>query len=134
MGHLQPELHFPIKILNAGAAVNYGGLAVGCIFFLPLVHKFGRRPLYIVSSALQFAACVWQAQKYTVGDLIGSNLISGLDGAISEIIVQITVADIFFVHQHATMNGWYVIFQSTGAFLGLVAAGYIVVSQGWRWI
>lgn len=70
----------------------------------------------------------------SVGDFIGGNLISGLGGAISEIIVQITVADMFFVHQHATMNGWYVMIQSTGAFLGPVASGYIVNSQGWRWM
>ncbi|OQE11548.1 hypothetical protein PENVUL_c002G00772 [Penicillium vulpinum] len=133
-GPIQEELNFSVDILNAQAAVNYGGLAIGCIFFMPLVHKYGRRPIYIFSVALQFASCIWQAQTYTVGDLMGSGLISGIGGAISEIIVQITIADMFFVHQHATMNGWYVIGQSTGAFLGPVASGYIVVAQGWRWM
>ncbi|KAJ5586842.1 uncharacterized protein N7459_002607 [Penicillium hispanicum] len=133
-GPMETELGFSVDILNAGAAVNYGGLAIGCFFFIPLVHKYGRRPVYIFSSALQFASCVWQAKVYTVGGFIGSNLISGLGGAISEIVVQITVADMFFVHQHATMNGWFMIFQSAGAFLGPVASGYIVDSQGWRWM
>ncbi|CAG8259512.1 unnamed protein product [Penicillium salamii] len=133
-GPMETELGFSVEILNTGAAVNYGGLAVGCIFFMPLVHKYGRRPIYIFSIALQFASCIWQAQTYSVGDFIGSGLISGIGGAISEIIVQITIADMFFVHQHATMNGWYVIVQSAGAFLGPVASGYIVVSQGWRWM
>lgn len=131
---METELGFSVDILNAGAAVNYGGLAVGCIFFMPLVHKYGRRPIYIFSIALQFASCIWQAQTYSVGDFIGSGLISGIGGAISEIVVQVTIADMFFVHQHATMNGWYVIVQSAGAFLGPVASGYIVVSQGWRWM
>ncbi|CAI7603968.1 unnamed protein product [Penicillium pancosmium] len=133
-GPMESELGFSVDILNAGAAVNYGGLAIGCFFFIPLVHKYGRRPIYIFSSALQFASCIWQAQTYTVGNFIGANLISGLGGAISEIVVQITIADMFFVHQHATMNGWFVIFQSAGAFLGPVASGYIVDSQGWRWM
>ncbi|KAJ5526720.1 hypothetical protein N7513_010879 [Penicillium frequentans] len=133
-GPMETELGFSVDILNAGAAVNYGGLAIGCFFFIPLVHKYGRRPIYIFSVALQLASCVWQAKMTTVGGFIGSNLISGLGGAISEIVVQITVADLFFVHQHATMNGWFVIFQSAGAFLGPVASGYIVDSQGWRWM
>ncbi|KAJ6080299.1 hypothetical protein N7467_010052 [Penicillium canescens] len=133
-GPMQAELGFSVDILNAEAAVNYGGLAVGCIFFMPLVHKYGRRPIYIFSVALQFASCIWQAETYTVGDLMGSGLISGIGGAISETIVQMTIADMFFVHQHATMNGWYVIVQSAGAFLGPVASGYIVVAQGWRWM
>ncbi|KAJ5106399.1 hypothetical protein N7456_003074 [Penicillium angulare] len=133
-GPMETELGFSVDILNAGAAVNYGGLGIGCFFFIPLVHKYGRRPIYIFSVALQLASCIWQAEIYSVGGFIGANLISGLGGAISEIIVQITVADLFFVHQHATMNGWFVIFQSAGAFLGPVASGYIVDSQGWRWM
>ena len=120
--------------MNAAAAVNYGGLAIGCIFFIPLVHKYGRRPLYIFSVTVQFVACIWQARVKTKGDLIGSNVISGLGGAISETVVQITIADLFFVHQHAAMNGFYLLFTAIGAFLGPVAAGYVVQSQGWRWI
>ncbi|KAJ5121912.1 hypothetical protein N7448_003045 [Penicillium atrosanguineum] len=133
-GPMETQLGFSVDILNAGAAVNYGGLAIGCFFFIPLVHKYGRRPIYIFSSALQLASCIWQAKVQSVGGFITSNIISGLGGAISEIVVQITIADMFFVHQHATMNGWYVFFQSAGAFLGPVASGYIVDSQGWRWM
>lgn len=131
---METDLGFTFDNLSMGAGINYAGLAVGCIFFIPLVHRYGRRPIYIFSVTLQLASCIWQAKVHTFGDLIGSNLISGLGGAISEIIAQITIADMFFVHQHATMNGWYVIFQSTGAFLGPVASGYITVSQGWRWM
>lgn len=133
-GPMQGELNYSLDILNANAAINYGGLAIGCIFFMPLVHKYGRRPIYILSVTLQLASCIWQAQMSTVGDLMTSGLISGIGGAISEVIVQITIADMFFVHQHATMNGWFVIVQSAGAFLGPVASGYIVVAQGWRWM
>jgi MFS family permease len=60
---MQEELNFTIDILNAEAAINYTGLAVGCIFFMPLVHKYGRRPIYIFSVALQLASCIWQAQR-----------------------------------------------------------------------
>ncbi|KAF2106385.1 major facilitator superfamily domain-containing protein [Lophiotrema nucula] len=133
-GPMFDQLGFTIDEMNNGAALNYGGLAIGCIFFVPFVHKYGRRPLYLFSSALQLASVVWFAKTQTVGDLMGSNLISGLGGAISETVVQITIADIFFVHQHGTMNGWYLMFTSVGAFLGPVASGYVVESQGWRWM
>lgn len=129
----QDELGFSIDLLNAGSAINYGGLAIGCIFFIPLVHRFGRRPMYIFSNLLQLASCVWFAVTETRGDFVGSNLLSGLGGAISETIVQMTIADLFFVHQHATMNGWYLFATFVGADLGPVASGYIVESQGWRW-
>lgn len=130
----ETELGFSVNLLNGAAAVNYAGLAVGCILFVPLVNKYGRRPMYLFSTALQLASVVWFAKTQTRGDLIGSNLISGLGGAISETIVQITIADLFFVHQHAAMNAWYLLFTSVGAFLGPVASGYVTDDQGWRWM
>ncbi|QLI64579.1 uncharacterized protein G6M90_00g027220 [Metarhizium brunneum] len=133
-GQYQDELNFSIDLLNAGTAINYGGLAIGCIFFVPLVHRYGRRPLYLLSTLLQLVSCVWFAVTHTRADFIGSNLLSGLGGAISETIVQITIADLFFLHHHALMNGWYLFFTFTGAYLGPVASGYIVESQGWRWM
>lgn len=131
---MMEELGTTVDILNDAAALNYAGLAVGCIFFIPFVYKYGRRPLYIFSAAVQLAACIWQAKVQNDGDILTSSLISGLGGAISETIVQITIVDVFFVHQHATMNGWYLGFSTIGAFLGPVASGYIADSQGWRWM
>ncbi|KAF2792382.1 MFS general substrate transporter [Melanomma pulvis-pyrius CBS 109.77] len=128
------ELGFSVDTLNQATAVGFTGLAIGCIFFIPFVHKYGRRSLYLFSSALQLAAVIWQGNVKTVGDLMGANIVSGLGGAISETVVQITIADLFFVHQHGTMNGVYLMFTATGAFLGPVAAGFVVNSQGWRWI
>ena len=130
----QTELDFSVDFLNAGSAINYGGLAIGCIFFVPLLHKYGRRPIYIFSIVLQLVSCVWFAVTKTRGDFVGSNLLSGLGGAVSETIVQVTIADLYFVHQHAVMNGWYLFATFAGAYLGPVASGYIVESQGWRWV
>ncbi|KAF1837912.1 MFS general substrate transporter [Decorospora gaudefroyi] len=133
-GPLMMELHFTIDDLNNAVAISCAGLAVGCMLFMPFVHKYGRRPLYLISLTLQLGSVVWQAKTKSVGDWMGSNLIAGLGGAISEAVVQITIADLFFVHQHGTMNAWYLIFTSVGASLGPVASGFVVESQGWRWI
>ncbi|RMZ78268.1 hypothetical protein DV737_g3983, partial [Chaetothyriales sp. CBS 132003] len=133
-GTMIEELGLSIGNLNTGVALNYAGLGFGCLFFIPFVHKYGRRPLYLISVLVQLLGCLWQAKVNSEGNYIGANLLSGIGGAISETIVQITIADVFFVHQHATMNAFYLLFTATGAFLGPVAAGYIVVDQGWRWI
>lgn len=47
---------------------------------------------------------------------------------------MITIVDLFFVHQHARMNGIFLFMQSLGSTGGPIAAGYIVVSMGWRWM
>lgn len=128
------ELGFTYDTLNGSAAANYLGLALGCVALVPLVHKLGRRPIYLFSAVLQFVSCIWSARTNTVGDLYGSNIISGVGGAISETIVQITIADLFFVHNHATVNGLALLATFTGAYLGPVASGYVVENQGWRWV
>ncbi|PWY96567.1 sugar transporter [Aspergillus sclerotioniger CBS 115572] len=128
----------PLNWSTARKALNYTIVSLFILFtFVELdigftawgqmqlhARKYGRRPIYILAS---------NAEVYTFGNYIGANLVSGLGGAISEVIVQMTVADISFVHHHGTMNGLFVLFESIGAFLGPVASGYIVQSQGWRW-
>jgi hypothetical protein len=76
---------------------------------------------------------VWQAEMRNTGDLYGSMIVSGLAGSIAETICQMTIADMFFVHQRGTANGVYLLMVNVGAFLGPVAAGYSAAAQGWRW-
>ena len=83
-GPLMMELHFTVDDLNNGVAVSCAGLAVGCMFFMPFVHKYGRHPMYLISLALQLGSVVWQAKTKTMGDWTGSNLVAGLGGAISD--------------------------------------------------
>lgn len=78
-------------------------------------------------------SAIWQGRATNTGDFIGANVIAGLAGAVNEALFQITVSDLFFVHQRASANGLYLAAVSTGNYLGPVAAGYVAVSQGWRW-
>ncbi|KAK3192813.1 hypothetical protein K4F52_001170 [Lecanicillium sp. MT-2017a] len=128
------ELGFSVNDLNGANALGYAGLGFGSVFFIPLMHKYGRRPVYIASLTLQVGACIWLALTKTKADLWVGNALAGLGGAVCETIVQVTIADIFFVHQHASLNAYYLFFTSVGASLAPVAAGYVVESQGWRWI
>ncbi|KAF4539041.1 MFS transporter [Lasiodiplodia theobromae] len=133
-GDLNAELGISYTNLNNSFAANCAGLAVGCIFLIPYTVKYGRRPIYIFSCSLMLATAIWQAKMQTVTDLILANVLSGIGGAVSEAIVQMTISDLFFVHQRATMNGLYILMVAAGTFLAPVAAGVAAVNQGWRWI
>ncbi|KAG4442859.1 hypothetical protein IFR05_001655 [Cadophora sp. M221] len=132
-GPVNQELGISFGDLNNSFAANLAGLGTGCILTIPLTYRFGRRPVYLFCLLLQLAGSIWQAKTQTAGDIIGSNVICGLAGAASESIVQLTIYDLFFVHQRGLMNAIYLFIVSIGAFLSLVPAGYIVESQGWRW-
>ncbi len=45
-----------------------------------------------------------------------------------------TIADVFFVHQRGLMNSIYIWVANVGSNLAIVAAGFITVDQGWRWV
>jgi MFS family permease len=132
--NINAETGVSLNDLNNAYATSSGTLAVGCIFFVPLALRYGRRPVYIITSLIMTASAIWQARSYTTGDFIGSNVLSGLAGAVNEALFQVTVLDLYFVHQRATANGIYLMSVCIGNYLGPVAAGYVAVSQGWRWV
>ncbi|KAK4550296.1 hypothetical protein LTR36_003263 [Oleoguttula mirabilis] len=133
-GPMNTQLGISYTIMDYSFAANCAGLALGCVLLVPIAIICGRRPIYLVSTLVQIAGTIWSARTYTARDLIGSNVVTGVAGAISESIVQMTVVDLFFVHQRARMNAVYILMVNTGTFLAPVAAGYSAVSQGWRWI
>lgn len=133
-GPMNEQLGFSYTILNDSYAVGSGSLALGAFLLIPFALKFGRRPIYIISTMVQFAVCIWSAKLETVADLILVNLFACGFGALAEVMVQMTVADVFFVHQRGLMNTLYVWIFSTGGSLAPVAAGYITTNQGWRWV
>ncbi|KAH1599619.1 hypothetical protein KXX44_005057 [Aspergillus fumigatus] len=118
--------------LNNAMSVNFVGLSVGCIFFIPLEKKLGRRPVYLVSTAIMMAASFWSAWMKSLPELYISNLLYGLAGATNESIVQITIADLFFVHHRGGMNALYMAMVMIGSFLTPMAAGTQATREGWR--
>ena len=130
---LNSELGIPWASLSNSFGINTAALAIGCVLFIPFALKFGRRPVYLFSTVVSTLTAVWQAKMRNTGDLYGSMIVSGLAGSIAETICQMTIADMFFVHQRGTANGVYLLLVNVGAFLGPVAAGYSAAAQGWRW-
>ena len=126
------DLHVTYNQLNQSMSVNYVGLAMGCVLFIPLAKKYGRRPVYIVSTALMLVTSFWTSRLESLTELYICNLFQGLAGATNEAIAEITVcglplelaigclsdvsqiADLFFVHHRGTMNGLYMIMVMIG--------------------
>ena len=81
-----------ISQLNAGSSAQLAGLSVGCLLFIPFTVKYGRRPTYIISTAVMAAVTWWTSQMKSFPELVVTNLISGLAGAINETAVEMTVS------------------------------------------
>ena len=133
-GDMNTLYNISYQSLTDSFAANLAGLALGCNLILPFAHRYGRRPVYLVSLTMQFTGAIWNAKVTSAGSVIGVNVYTGLAGAVAEAIVQMTIADIFFVHQRATANALYLICVGMGTFLAPALSGYVAASQGWQWI
>ncbi|KAK5202404.1 hypothetical protein LTR41_011847, partial [Exophiala xenobiotica] len=69
----------------------------------------------------------------TIAEWYITNLLIGAAGAVNQAIIPAIIADVFYVHQRASMNAIYVGAQCVGNYIGPVATGYIVTAQGWPW-
>lgn len=99
---------------NNTFAINCVGLAIGSVFLIPLAAKYGRRPVYVGSSIINLGMAIWLAKAETYLDLMLSNLICGFTGSVSEVLVQLTVEDMFFVHQRGLANSIYLLASNAG--------------------
>ncbi|KAI8664691.1 hypothetical protein NCS56_00902800 [Fusarium sp. Ph1] len=115
-------------------AIGCAFLAIGAVILVPFALKFGRRPLYIFSSLVQCGVSIWSAKLQNVADLFLVNVLCTGFGALAEVIVQMTIADMFFVHQRGTFNSIYIWLWQVAVSLGPFIAGFITVGQGWRWV
>ncbi|PHH93369.1 hypothetical protein CDD83_5923 [Cordyceps sp. RAO-2017] len=126
------ELDITQEDLNVAQALQLVGTAVGCILLVPFAKKYGRRPTYIISVALVTGATLWSAYMTTATEIILSNVLMGLAGATNETATQMSIRDMFFVHQRGSANGLYLIAIAAGAFLAPMAAGIHASISGWR--
>ncbi|KAM4066172.1 major facilitator superfamily protein [Hirsutella rhossiliensis] len=126
------EMDVTLQVLNNAQAAQLVGLAIGCVVFIPFAKKYGRRSTYIVSTILVTAAIWWSAFMKTSAEVIVTNILMGLAGATNETAVQMSIRDLFFVHQRGSANGVYLIAVTAGTFLTPMAAGAQAFSSGWR--
>ncbi|KAH6876545.1 major facilitator superfamily domain-containing protein [Thelonectria olida] len=127
------DLNVSINQLSHAQSAQLAGLAMGCIFFIPFTIKYGRRSTYILSTALMAGVSWWTSRMTGYGELIATAIFTGLSGAVNETSVQMTIADLFFVHQRGTANAFYFTAVMIGSFLTPMAAGSQAAKQGWRW-
>lgn len=87
------------SIYTTSKASNYAGAAIGSFLLVPFVHKYSRRPLFLLSLAIQTGMTIWSASMTTSKELLPVCFMMGVGGSVSEKIVQNTTTDLLFVHQ-----------------------------------
>ncbi|KAI5294786.1 hypothetical protein KEM52_003201 [Ascosphaera acerosa] len=139
------------QLIN-GSAVGLAGTAVGCNLLVPFAIKYGRRSNYIIGIFFMTLLSVWQALMTDWKQMYATQFLLGLTQAPNETIVQMTISDLFFVHQRGAADAWYMNMVNVGvrhlhglcspkcikadkkaqSFMSPIIAGYISEARGWR--
>ncbi|KAM3462391.1 hypothetical protein MY5147_003563 [Beauveria neobassiana] len=134
---LAADLGMDVPQLAISASFRYIGMSLTAIVSVPLAYKYGRRPAYLASLLVQLSAAVWMALVRRPWEYRAANCLGGAGAVVAQALVPMTITDLFFVHQFATVYGLAVFAQGVGCFVGPILAAEIVSSsqgQDWRWM
>jgi len=76
---------------------------VGNLVWMPLILKYGRRPVY-VSSFVGYTICaIWAGVAKSYANALAARIVMGFFAGSGECLGPLTIADVFFLHQRGTM-------------------------------
>ena len=127
------ELGITVDVLAQATAWVILAIGLGLFVSNPLGKVLGRRPVYLGSVAIMFAASVWGAAVSDYPGFLASRIVAGLAMAPFEVLTQCTIGDMYFVHERATRLAIWQLFLLTGISGGAMIAGPIIQYQGYRW-
>lgn len=120
--------------MNTGAGVLFIGIGWGTFFMAPWAGLYGRKLTYFVCIFLGLVGAVWFSQSRRTSDTIWLQLFVGISESCAEAQVQLSLSDMFFLHQLGSVLTVYMLATSVGTFLGPLIGGFIVQYCGFRWV
>jgi MFS family permease len=69
---------------------------------MPLVNKYGRRPIYILAFVCYTACAVWAGAAKTYGSELAARILIGFFAGAGDCLAPLTITDIWFLHERGT--------------------------------
>ncbi|CAG9942530.1 unnamed protein product [Clonostachys rosea f. rosea IK726] len=105
-----------------------------CNFIIiPCSEIFGRRITLMCCCLLNMAALIWSATANSYGSFLGARILTGTGASANESIMNVVVADMYFLHERGKYVGSYFWCYFVGLFLGPVIAGAVADRVSYRW-
>ncbi|ETN46496.1 uncharacterized protein HMPREF1541_00681 [Cyphellophora europaea CBS 101466] len=107
-------------------------IAIGSLLFNTLAVKFGKRPVYLITSVGLAVTCFWAASAKSFGNFVAARVIQGLCMAPMEALIPASIADIWFVHERGYRTAVFNLGVLGGINLATPIAGAIMQASNWR--
>ncbi len=76
---------------------------MGNLIWMPIMIKYGRRPLYIFTFALYTACAGWAGAPTSYGSVLTARILMGFANGAAECLAPLTISDIFFLHERGAI-------------------------------
>ncbi|KAK5164567.1 uncharacterized protein LTR77_009773 [Saxophila tyrrhenica] len=127
------ELGISVPVLGQATAWLILTLGLVVFFINPLAKIYGKRPVYVFASTILFVVSIWGAVAKDYPTFLASRVVGALGMAPYEVLVQATIADLYFVHERATRIAIWNLFLLCGIAGAGFISGYIIEDLGWKW-
>jgi len=129
-------LHFRKPFTSIALLTGYHLLGVGLagFLFVPSARVWGKRHLYILGTVIIIISSIWGgASGKNYKSLLAARVFQGVGLAPFEALVNVTVGDLYFVHERGKRMALSNLSLFGGAFFTPVIVGKMTSTLGWEW-
>ena len=128
------ELHTNEARVSLSVSSYFVGLAIGQIFYGPLLDRFGRKvPLYC-GLLIYILASIGCMSVQSVEWLIALRFVQALGGCAAQVAATVMVRDFFPVSQSAKVFSLLMLMIGVSPLLAPSIGSFVSEAFGWRWI
>ena len=80
-----------------------------------MATKFGRRPVLLITTLFVLGSMVWQAEFNGAAQWYLSCALNGVGTSAYQAVIQLSIFDMFFVHQRSSSLSFYLFGQQLGS-------------------
>ncbi|KAL4877939.1 major facilitator superfamily domain-containing protein [Aspergillus karnatakaensis] len=110
------------------------GQGIGGVLFPATSEAFGRKRLYIISTALYSVFCVLVGVVPSIAGVVVGRFLSGFLSAMPTIVVAGSIEDMFNSKSRVWLIFLWALVANTGLVIGPIMSIYIISSLDWRWV
>ncbi len=127
-------LHTTTAKISLSVASYFAGLAVGQLFYGPLLDRFGRKiPLYFGLVLFAVASILCLCSR-SVEWLVTMRFLQALGGCAAQVAAMAMVRDFFPVKETARIIAWLILILGVSPLLAPSVGTLIAVHWGWQWV
>lgn len=126
--------HFSIDDIALLTGYHLLGVGIAGFVFVAMARVWGKRHLYLLGAVLIVISSAWGgASNGNYNSLMAARVFQGVGLAPFEALVNVSVGDLYFVHERGKRMAVTNMSLFGGAFLTPVIVGKITSTLGWQW-